>query len=117
VADVIGNLGEFDAEVYDLTARVADQVGRRFADIVERDDVYQELWVWLLEPKGRKYTERWLAEGQQGKLARALYNAGREYVERERRAQLGMDWRDEYRYSRPEVSRLLPFALDPDYAP
>jgi hypothetical protein len=31
--------------------------------------------------------------------------------------ELGIDWRDDYNYSRPEVARLLPVALDPESIP
>ena len=91
----------------------AKRVAARYEGI-ETDDLAQEVWVWLVEessPALRGY----VAADQAGRVAKSLYNAAVTWCERDRKRKLreaGIDWRDEYNYSRPEVARLLPMALD-----
>lgn len=110
-----------DAEVKYLSPIVAAQASRVAAryENVEADDLAQEVWLWIVEessPALRQY----IADGHDGRIAKSVYNAAVKWCETDRRKRLreaGIDWRDEYVYSRPEVARLLPLALDPATIP
>lgn len=110
-----------DADRRDIAPRiesVTKQVHPRYAAIMDVNDMAQQLWVWLLgEAEGVKALERYQREQNAPLLATQLRNAAMSYGEGERRANLGYDWRDDYTYSRPEVARLLPLALDPTAIP
>lgn len=107
-----------DDEVVSLLPIVEGQarkVAVRYEGI-DQLDVTQETWAWLLD-KGADQARKCLDLGQLGTLRRMLYNAAVRYCEGEKKATLGYDWRDDYTYTRTEVSRLLPLALDPTTIP
>jgi DNA-directed RNA polymerase specialized sigma24 family protein len=93
----------------------AAKIAARY-DGIDADDVTQEIWVWWLSD-GAPAVARYHRDGQRGRLAKAIQNAALNYCEREKKLTLGYDWRDDYNYSRPEVARLLPLALDPATIP
>jgi hypothetical protein len=104
-------LHEFMAgPVMDAARRQAGIVADRYAGI-EQQDVEQEIWVWFYGD-GKRKAQRLVLKGDIAPVEKAFYNAAVDYCERERKASLGYDWRDDYNYSRPEVARLLPLALD-----
>jgi len=108
-----------------LVDKQARSVATRYPHI-DHEDVAQEVWCWwygagaagvakykeLMQDRDEK-----IAAEAKRKLTRAITNAAVNYCERERKANLGYDWRDDYNYSRPEVARLLPLALDPATIP
>jgi hypothetical protein len=112
-----------------LVEATAKRVAARYVGI-EADDVTQEVWMWWLT-KGDKYVQAYKAdlaraEGESNReavrqvkalMGRSVNNAAVRYCEKERKATLGYDWRDDYTYTRPEVARLLPLALDPSTIP
>lgn len=107
-----------DAEVRTLTAtvdRTAERIAQRY-DSIEADDVAQEMWLWMLDA-GADYVRTCIDNDHMGRLARAVYHAGIRYAEREWKASLPYDWRDQYNYTRMEVARLLPMALNNDEIP
>lgn len=96
----------------------AKRVAGRY-DGVEAEDLTQELWVWIME-KSSPALAKYANEGQHGALARSVYGAAVKWCERDKKRRLaeqGINWRDQYTYSRPEVARLLPLALDPASVP
>lgn len=101
-----------------IVQRQSEKVAARY-DGVEADDLAQEVWVHIMEgglPKAPEYIET----GQPGRLTNAVYNIAVKWCETDKRAKLkaaGIDWRDDYNYSRPEVARLLPMALDSAIVP
>jgi hypothetical protein len=124
--DSIGEPTEPDIQ---LVNQAAGFIARRY-DRIEAEDVAQEVWVWWLG-KGKDVIARYreevdiamnagdssLALAIQARMVKAVQNAAVNYCERERKANLGYDWRDDYNYSRPEVARILPLALDPSTIP
>lgn len=86
---------------------------------VEPEDLAQEVWVWIVEESSPALL-LYVAEEQAGRAVRAIYNAAVKWCERDRKRRLaeqGINWRDQYNYSRSEVARLLPLALDPGAIP
>lgn len=102
--------------VGELIADVAGAFAPQYDGIVEKQDIEQELWVWVLDG-GRTETKKYQAGGDEKLYRFKLRNAALKYGERERKASLGYDWRDDYNYTRPEVARILPLALDPSTIP
>lgn len=86
---------------------------------VDTDDLEQEVWVWMLSDAAPSFYD-YIQRGEIGRATKSIYNAAVKWCERDRHRQLaaaGLDWRDEYNYTRPEVARLLPAALDTGQAP
>jgi hypothetical protein len=98
----------------DTVEQIAGRIARRY-DTVAKEDIAQEIWVWALEHVD--YVHRFVAAPDQSVLTKSLYHAGLRYAEKEWKAGLPYDWRDQYEYTRPEVARLLPLALDESLIP
>jgi len=110
-----------DAQVAYLVPAVekqAQKVAARYEN-VEAEDLAQELWVWIMEessPALKKYIDDDLPQIAH----RALYNAAVRWCEQDKKRRMreaGINWRDQYTYTRPEVAKLLPLALDPASIP
>jgi DNA-directed RNA polymerase specialized sigma24 family protein len=101
-------LTDVDRQIQSAARKVAARYG------LDPEDVAQEVYVYALQ---KPMVQTYLDEGHTGRLAKLFYNAAVDYCEREKRATLGYDWRDDYTYTRPEVDRLLPLALDPTTIP
>lgn len=97
----------------EIAQRQARTVAPRYG--MDPQDVEQEVWLYALEAQAQ--VRKYLDAGHNGRVAKMFYNAAVKFCEREKRANLGYDWRDDYNYSRPEVARLLPLALDPATIP
>lgn len=115
---------EFTASDMDVLTPLVEGAARnlqdQYAGIMDRGDIAQEIWVYLLQrgrEKAKAYIDSNRDDHTRNKFKLYLRNAALKACERERKATLGHDWRDEYNYSRPEVSRLLPLALDPESIP
>lgn len=108
-----------EAETLDpIISRQSEIVAKRY-DGVEAEDLAQEVWVWVVEEASPALLG-YLADGHLGRLTKSVYNAAVKWCERDRKRRLkeaGIDWRDEYNYTRPEVAKLLPLALDPATIP
>jgi hypothetical protein len=103
--------------VAELITQIAAHATPKYNGVVEQSDVEQEMWVWVLS-SGATLTTQYTNGEVDEKLYRfKLRNSAVKYCERERKSTLGYDWRDDYDYSRPEVARLLPLALDPSSIP
>jgi hypothetical protein len=105
---------EAEVAVLDPIVRAqAEKVAGRYEG-VEADDLAQEVWVWIME-ESSPALRRYIADGLPKQLTRSVYNAAVSWCETEKKRLLaaqGYNWRDEYTYTRPEVARLLPLALD-----
>lgn len=106
-----------DEEVAQLAAIIdgqASRVAERYEGVVS-DDLAQEVWLWALDTPGADRVRNYLDTGQIGRLKKAAYYESVAWCEKDKRRRqraAGIDWRDEYNYTRPEVARLLPMALD-----
>lgn len=81
---------------------------------VEREDVQQELNVWLYDEANRKRVIRWLDhEPQQTtRIYRSLLDVGLKHAEREKAKVAGYKPEDVWWYTPHGVEGLLPLALD-----
>jgi hypothetical protein len=101
-----------------IFGRQAEKVAARYEG-VDPDDLAQEIWVWALS-EGAERIRGYLEAGHEGRLTQAAYYEAVAWCESEKKRLLaaqGYNWRDDYTYTRPEVARLLPLALDPATVP
>ena len=94
--------------------KAAHYVSRRYSRYgVTKDDIYQEIYVWLLA-EGTARVRRWLASDPQQSMRiwRSLIDAGRTYAEREKAHRVGYEQADVFWYSPGIVEAAMPLVLD-----
>lgn len=89
---------------------VAAQVASRYHRFVDKDDVAQELRVYAMG-EGKPHLDKFVSEGEEFRVQRALYGAGKQYAEREKAAQSGYSFEDVAWYSPEKLADLIPLAL------
>jgi DNA-directed RNA polymerase specialized sigma24 family protein len=94
-----------------LVQQIATEVKRSFP-MVERDDIVQELWLWMASNPDK--LERWADDGKRGEkfLATALRRRGRAFGVVEKAGIVGYDLDDLYWYSTGQLRELIPLAFD-----
>jgi len=103
------------SEYNDLVQTLASEYARRY-NMLERDDIAQELWVWFAGHP-RKYKE-WsdLEQKDRDKLiAKSLRNAALKFCEREKAKKIGYDMSDLYYYDGSVVEAFLPSIISETY--
>lgn len=102
-----------ELDISPLVEQVATEIRRQFF-MVERGDILQELWVWVLEHPEK--LEEFSAEGKLGerKLHTSLKRAGRAYAVAEKAQTAGYSVDDNYWYSTATLREILPQVLDRD---
>lgn len=94
--------------------KAANYVSRRYGRYgVTKDDLYQEMFVWLVD-EGATRVRRWLANDPQQtmRIWRSLIDAGRSYAEKEKAHRVGYDQSDVFWYSPATIEAALPLVLD-----
>lgn len=103
-------------EYGELVQQLSAEYARRY-NMIERDDIRQELWLWFVAHP-RKYKE-WseLEQKDRDKLiAKSLRNASLKYCEREKARKSGYDTSDLYYYDASVVEAFLPSVIAGTYA-
>ena len=103
-------------EYGELVQQLSAEYARRY-NMIERDDIRQELWLWFVAHP-RKYKE-WseLEQKDRDKLiAKSLRNAALKYCEREKARKSGYDSSDLYYYDVSVVEAFLPSIIAGTYA-
>ena len=103
-------------EYNDTVQQLASEYVRRY-NMLERDDIAQELWVWFVAHP-RKYKE-WseLESKDKDKLiAKSLRNAALKFCEREKAKKVGYDASDLYYYDVSVVEAFLPSIIAGTYS-
>lgn len=94
--------------------RASSEAARRYGNYgVTREDVQQELFVWLYG-EGAARVRRWLESEPQKKVRtyRALVDVARSYCETEKAARLGYETSDVQWYSPALIEGLMPLVFD-----
>ena len=102
-------------EYNELVQTLAAEYARRY-NMVERDDIGQELWVWFVGHP-RKYKE-WseLEQKDRDKLiAKSLRNAALKFCEKEKAKKIGYDMSDLYYYDVSVIEAFLPSIIGESY--
>lgn len=93
-------------DVRSHVAGVAIKYHRRFGQWTERDDIAQELWVWVTRNETK--VGNWMAEDNVGTLVRALQFEALHYCQREKAERSGYQPHDIAYWGHGEVESLLP---------
>ena len=105
----------YETYVY-MVKQVASEYKKRY-QMVERDDIEQELWMWFLKHPN-KY-EEWSALPEQkdaDKLfARSLRNAAHDYCVKEKATISGYDPSDNFYYNKQFIKLMIPAVLSDDW--
>jgi RNA polymerase sigma factor (sigma-70 family) len=101
------------AEEYQaLVSLIAKQFYRRF-NIVPKDDIEQSMWLWFASHpnKIREWTK--LEDKKQATklFARSLRNAASDYCQKEKSAQEGYSFDDNFFYTKGLVENILPYMI------
>ena len=102
-------------EYNDLVQTLASEYSRKY-NMIERDDIGQELWVWFVGHP-RKYKE-WSTLEQKDRdklIAKSLRNAALKFCEREKARKIGYDTSDLYYYDASVVEAFLPSIIGETY--
>ena len=105
-------IDEYNTMVQTLASEYANKY-----NMLERDDIGQELWVWFVGHP-RKYKE-WSALEQKDRdklIAKSLRNAALKFCEREKSKKVGYDTSDLYYYDVSVVEAFLPSIIAGTYA-
>lgn len=100
-----------------LTNRIPQIAGKtyaKFSRFVDRDDVEQELRIYLLGD-GRRHIQKWIDDGDEFRVMRAMFGAARQFCEREKAAKSGYSFEDVAWYSPSKLATLIPLALNPGW--
>jgi hypothetical protein len=103
-------------EYSELVQQLSAEYARRY-NMIERDDIRQELWLWFVTHP-RKYKE-WLELEQKDRdklIAKSLRNASLKYCEREKARKSGYDTSDLYYYDASVIEAFLPSIIAGTYA-
>jgi RNA polymerase sigma factor (sigma-70 family) len=92
-----------------LAKKVAASTARKWRH-VNREDLTQELTLWLFEHEAQ--VERYRAEDADGKLFVALRREAAKWAARETRAVTGKTLEADYEYSVEQVRRAMPFVFE-----
>ena len=104
------------SEYSNVVQQLSSEYARRY-NMLERDDIAQELWVWFVGHP-RKYKE-WLELQQKDRdklIAKSLRNAALKYCEKEKARKVGYDTSDLYYYDVSVVEAFLPSIIAGTYA-
>ena len=102
-------------EYNDMVQNLSIEYNRKY-QMVERNDIAQELWVWFVS-HARKYKE-WSELEQKDKdkvIAKSLRNAALKYCEKEKARKSGYDVSDLYYYDISVVEAFLPSIISESY--
>jgi DNA-directed RNA polymerase specialized sigma24 family protein len=118
LVDALGEAVSYDDLVTDCRDEVvyaARPVVARYRQWTDRDDVMQEMWLWIFENSG--LVRDLLAEGRSGILRLHLRRVGEAWGRREKAAREGYSPKDEFFYNAALIREMLPNALDPKALP
>ena len=103
---------EIAEEYQPLVSLIAKQFHRRF-NMVPKDDIEQSMWLWFASHpnKVREWTK--LEDNKQATklFARSLRNAASDYCQKEKSAQEGYSFDDNFFYTKGLVENILPYMI------
>jgi RNA polymerase sigma factor (sigma-70 family) len=103
---------EIAQEYQSLVSLIAKQFHRKFR-MVPRDDIEQSMWLWFAShPNKVKEWSKLDDQKQATKLfARSLRNAASDYCQKEKSAQEGYSFDDNFFYTKNLVENILPYMI------
>lgn len=99
-----------------LIQQLSAEYARRYNNIVERDDIAQEMWVWFVGHPNKYKEWKALEPKDCDKLiAKSLRNASLKFCEREKAKRTGYDTSDLYYYDLSIIEVFLPSIIGDTY--
>jgi hypothetical protein len=103
-------------EYNDLVQTLSSEYTRKY-NMLERDDIAQELWVWFVgHPRKYKEWSELESKDKDKLIAKSLRNAALKYCEREKAKKSGYDSSDLYYYDVSVVEAFLPSIIAGTYS-
>ena len=106
--------------VYEMYHAMVKQIGSEFKrkyQMVEREDIEQQLWLWFAEHPNK--IEEWLAlpdQKDRDKLfARSLRNSALDYCIKEKAHKAGYSAEDNFWYNKQFIKLMIPAVLSDDW--
>lgn len=103
---------EIAQEYQSLVSLISKQFHRKYK-MVERDDIEQSLWLWFATHpnKIREWTKIGDKKQAEKLFARSLRNAASDYCQKEKAAQEGYSFDDNFFYTKNLVENILPYMI------
>ena len=99
-----------------LVQQLSAEYARRYNNIVERDDIAQEMWVWFVGHPNKYKEWKELEQKDCDKLiAKSLRNACLKFCEKEKAKKTGYDTSDLYYYDLSIIEVFLPSIIGDTY--
>lgn len=102
---------------HNIVDRVASDYARRYK-MIERDDLWQELWFWFADERHSQKLAEWEEIGQKDAdklVARSLRNWAHDYCIKEKARVEGYEVDDLFWYTKQFVLDLIPAVLSEDW--
>ena len=109
-------INDYITEYKDMVLALSAEYQRKYS-MLEREDIYQELWLWFASHT-RKYKE-WSelpTKDKERLIAKSLRNAALKYCEKEKARIAGYDTADVYYYDAAVVEAVLPSIIAGTYS-
>ena len=99
-----------------LVQQLSAEYARRYNNIMERDDIAQEMWVWFVGHPNKYKEWKELEQKDCDKLiAKSLRNASLKFCEREKAKRAGYDTSDLYYYDVSVIEAFLPSVISQSF--
>lgn len=106
-------------EQVDEWANLVNHIGYEYSkryDMVDRQDIIQEIWLWFLTHQRKLYEWEELGKKDQTKLVnKSIRNAATRYCEKEKAKIIGYELRDLFYYDKATVEIFLPSVIFKEY--
>ena len=108
-------MNNYIEEYNDMIQNLAIEYSRKY-QMLERDDIAQELWVWFVtHPKKYKEWSTYEQKDKDNLIAKSLRNAALKYCEIEKARKSGYKTNDLYYYDLSVVEAFLPSIITESY--
>jgi hypothetical protein len=108
-------MNNYIEEYNDMVQNLAIEYNRKY-QMLERDDIAQELWVWFVtHPKKYKEWSTYEQKDKDNLIAKSLRNAALKYCEIEKARKAGYKTNDLYYYDLSVVEAFLPSIITESY--
>jgi DNA-directed RNA polymerase specialized sigma24 family protein len=100
----------------DMVRQVSAEYKKKF-DMVEKDDIEQELWLWFATHPNKiiEWSELEKQKDKDNLFAKSLRNAALDYCVKEKAAKAGYEPSDNFYYTKEFVKLMIPVVLSDDW--
>ncbi len=104
----------FSPEEYQVVHNVSKRFARSWKEM-NYEDIYQELWLWMCEPKNYRFVMEYRNDANNNRLAKSLARAAGKYCEKETEEMYATKIKDSANnYNMDTVKEALPYVFVDD---